>query len=661
MKITLMLIMILHWGYTKAQEVEPIETETGIYFDEIGIMRFYPIQWKVVSYINLEPTRNLWQSTKSHQKKVLDSCKKIENKKWYHLTNCAAFQNYINPKTRAIDNLKNLIGEYLADENLKRNRRGVLNFIGDISKILFGTLTQSDADEYNQHISALEKEQKEFLHISKEQMTVIKSTIGSVNLTIQRINENEQILKESMTNLANATVQGLTVIEEEVDSVLGINEQIGLIERGIEESQHSFELLLDAFIHAEQGTPQPQLITTERIRNIFRSQPLPQGLDYPDLSFSELQKITIPHTYAYKQFLVYVLEIPLLSPTHYHLYHNTPFPVKRDNIYVFINSEKEYIFSDSLRQHFGKLTSNELTRCFQPNELLFICPEDIPIYAYLKGADCEATMLHPSTKQTPQSCDLRVTKLTNTLWIPLHLSNQWLFAAPQEDTLTTLCGTENKHVNIKGRGKLSLKSNCKAFSSTVTLYALSKITTNLSNDFLPTIPIDYDCCFELNRKTDMHSIDLKIPLMNILTSNDELRLASLRVDEVNKLIEEQEKKDFSKWYVHISAWGTALTILGFLLSICCCCCCCSCCRNCFFWFWDKWAPSKCWQETTEKMCVNFYNMPGNSRVIYKRTPSSEIITLPPSQSPLDIESINRPIEEDTRMAQRTRSKTKVFR
>ena len=149
-----------------------------------------------------------------------------------------------------------------------------------------------------------------------------------------------------------------------------------------------------------KGPPQPQLITTERIRNIFQSQPLPQGLDYPDLSFSELQKITIPHTYAYKQFWKHqtILEIPLLSPTHYHLYRNTPFPVRRDNIYVFINSEEEYIFSDSLRQHFGKLTSNELTRCFQPNELLFICPEDIPIYAYIKQIVKPQCYIHQQNK-----------------------------------------------------------------------------------------------------------------------------------------------------------------------------------------------------------------------------------------------------------------------
>ena len=69
---------------------------------------------------------------------------------------------------------------------------------------------------------------------------------------------------------------------------------------------------------------------------------------------------------------------------------------------------------------------------FQPNDIQFICPEDILIYTYVSGADCEATILHPSTKQIPPGYDIRIIKLTSTLWIPLHLSNQQLFTAPLE-------------------------------------------------------------------------------------------------------------------------------------------------------------------------------------------------------------------------------------
>jgi hypothetical protein len=68
----------------------------------------------------------------------------------------------------------------------------------------------------------------------------------------------------------------------------------------IDESQHSFEVLLDAFVNAEQGSLQPQLITFEKIRKLLKKQKLPQGLDYPNFSFSELQRIITPNTYSYR-------------------------------------------------------------------------------------------------------------------------------------------------------------------------------------------------------------------------------------------------------------------------------------------------------------------------------------------------------------------------
>jgi hypothetical protein len=54
----------------------------------------------------------------------------------------------------------------------------------------------SDARKYNQHITKLE-EQTEFLQISKEQMTVLKSTINLFNFRMQKIDKNEKILPKS--------------------------------------------------------------------------------------------------------------------------------------------------------------------------------------------------------------------------------------------------------------------------------------------------------------------------------------------------------------------------------------------------------------------------------------------------------------------------------
>jgi hypothetical protein len=74
-----------------------------------------------------------------------------------------------------------------------------------------------------------------------------------------------------------------------------------------------------------------------------------------------------------------------------------PFPVtvkEWESMYSYIGFNKEFIISDPLRQHYGKMTSNEITACYQPNEFLYMCKEDIPIYTHIPEIDCEATMIH---------------------------------------------------------------------------------------------------------------------------------------------------------------------------------------------------------------------------------------------------------------------------
>jgi hypothetical protein len=74
-----------------------------------------------------------------------------------------------------IDNLRMVVGQLTQNKDgtiQSRYKRGVFNFIGGISKILFGTLGNEDANYYSDKISSLVKELIEFLRLSREQITV---------------------------------------------------------------------------------------------------------------------------------------------------------------------------------------------------------------------------------------------------------------------------------------------------------------------------------------------------------------------------------------------------------------------------------------------------------------------------------------------------------
>jgi hypothetical protein len=104
-------------------------------------------------------------------------------------------------------------------------------------RFLFGTLTQSDANKYTQHIKKLEKEQQSLLRISQEQMVVLKSAITSFNITMQRINRNERILIENL-HLNKMVVDENSQMHTQMDSVMMINEYTQQIQRGIRMSTH---------------------------------------------------------------------------------------------------------------------------------------------------------------------------------------------------------------------------------------------------------------------------------------------------------------------------------------------------------------------------------------------------------------------------------------
>ena len=70
---------------------------------------------------------------------------------------------------RELEDLRSLVRQLTRSANEERSRikRGIFNFIGGISKILFGTMDNEDASYYAEKISNLEKEQIDFLRLSK--------------------------------------------------------------------------------------------------------------------------------------------------------------------------------------------------------------------------------------------------------------------------------------------------------------------------------------------------------------------------------------------------------------------------------------------------------------------------------------------------------------
>jgi ferritin len=143
-------------------------------------------------------------AVKKYAQLSMEFCKNHEHTRWINFTNCLKITDYMDRQIKEVEYLKSLVRQLTRAEDKEQSRfkRGIFNFIGGISKILFGTMDSEDASYYAEKISSLEREQIDFLKLSKEQITVVKSTMRSMNSTLIAVSENEKVLSKGLEEMA---------------------------------------------------------------------------------------------------------------------------------------------------------------------------------------------------------------------------------------------------------------------------------------------------------------------------------------------------------------------------------------------------------------------------------------------------------------------------
>lgn len=526
---------------SKGSQITQITSQTGVYFDNIGGVYFFPTEWSLVTYVDLRPVKELWKQTKERIVSLSEMCNRLSNETWFIYTDCRPSAPYFQSKRRLVDRLKDILIDVIGKEQI-RNKRDLFDFGGKILKFLFGTSTEDEVASNYRTIKAMEKDHKEFLRIASEQLLVLKSTIVTMNTTSKEILVNERKLKEVLENLALDVKLQDRKLKYEIDTSFVLNELIKQVERGVEECQHTFDLLIDVYLHAQDGILQPQIITSQKIKEVLTQQVMPESTMFPPFPSAELISLIKPIIYTQGQYLVYVVKIPLILETRFILYKVIPFPViMQSNVTTkMLNVRKEYVFVDALNRQYGHTSQYELDNCLQPNKLNYVCAEIAPIVTYVPNVDCIATLLHPSTNELPSSCTFNYLPLQQIMWIPLHLSNAWLYVAPQLELFTTLCQDGQRHSDrLQGRGILVLRQDCNGLGSKSILYPHSHHETNLTkDDIIPLVDVSINCCLTIPEQEIIKDIPLNLPLSNIMSSINELNTASLRIDEVNKLMKE---------------------------------------------------------------------------------------------------------------------------
>jgi hypothetical protein len=135
--------------------VQQFKESPGLYYDHIGEAQLYNTEWKVVTYINLETVDDNFRTVRNYAQMSAEFCKKHEHKFWVNYTGCLNSIRQTDRPIKEVNDLRLILRQLTRNEDDSihtRDKRGVFNFIGGRSKILFGTLDNEDAKYYTDKI-----------------------------------------------------------------------------------------------------------------------------------------------------------------------------------------------------------------------------------------------------------------------------------------------------------------------------------------------------------------------------------------------------------------------------------------------------------------------------------------------------------------------------
>jgi hypothetical protein len=116
-------------------------------------------------------------------------------------------------------------------------------------------------------------------------------------------------------------------------------------------------------------------------------------------------------------------------------------------------------------------------------------------------------------------------------------------------------------------------------------------TNNTDKDIIPPITLDFDCSVLEDKRIKLNNLRLDLTLKNVVNHLDDLRTSSHKIEEVERLINEQEwkmKHDNIDYHLSFLSYLGMVTASLMMIIFCYCCCCGKCCRRYFPGFSRWW-------------------------------------------------------------------------
>lgn len=374
----------------------------------------------------------------------------------YNIDKYLQFNDIINQNRSYINEVLELKTqvEYLRDETLnkirqlipsKRYKRGLINPLGSIIKIITGNLDHDDAMRYDSIINGLKTREQ---GISNKIIIISEMMDHFLNST-QTINDNTKVMNERLQRIENIVTdlskENMYVFVSYLSNVLNmfiVNFRTIYIK--INDLETALALSKVSILH----------------KSVFDSKELLDVLcevsKYDNLMYSvtEQNLINIEETFSVKAYLKgeeirFIIDVPLVFNNTYNYFKLYPLPISRDSETFAIIPEFPFLLVDGTKYRPTARQCREITA----DE--YLCSED-DLVPYAPETCIEQLMEY---RQNLSRCFPRRV-LSEDLKLQKLGSNSWIMYCKIDKILTQTCDDDVTRETVRGTYLLTIPETC---------------------------------------------------------------------------------------------------------------------------------------------------------------------------------------------------------
>jgi len=148
----------------------------------------------------------------------------------------------------------------------------VFNFIGEVSKILFGTMDDDDAQYYNEQIKHFEQNSGRTTDLLKQQLYVVKSSLGAVNDSLSGVVYKEAKMREGLLQFKDY-VEKFVLKTESVKNTLSlkiaVESHVARVNDALSSVQRAVNITIDSIANVRKGILQPHVVPPSLLIDAF--------------------------------------------------------------------------------------------------------------------------------------------------------------------------------------------------------------------------------------------------------------------------------------------------------------------------------------------------------------------------------------------------------